>query len=270
MVVIPLDLSTKFFMNGDGMYLMYVDESGDPGLVNSPSQYFALSGLVIHEIYWKEFLDRIKAFRITMKEIYGLNLRDEIHSAKFIKRGAGVPIPKHNRLLILKRFAECLADMPFISVTNIIINKTGKQEDYDVFSNAWRALFQRFDTTLFFKNFPRPHFEKDSGMVFCDNTDGKKLTSLMRKMAVYNPVPYEGGVGFRNIPVRNIIEDPNLRNSLHSHFIQAADLCAFLLYQLYCPKEYYKTKAGKGYFKLLEPILNTRASKSNNDGIVCL
>lgn len=252
------------------MYLMYVDESGDPGLINSPSPYFALSGLVLHEIYWKEFLERIKFFRLTMRDVYGLSLRDEIHSAKYIDRGSGVSILKHNRLLILKRFAECLADMPFISVTNVIINKAGKPPEYDVFSNAWRALFQRFDTTLFFKNFPGNHFEKDSGMVFCDNTDGKKLTSLMRKMAVYNPVPYEGGVGFRNIPVRNIIEDPNLRNSLHSHFIQAADLCAFLLYQLYCPKVYYKAKAGMGYFKLLKPILNTRASNSNINGIVLL
>jgi hypothetical protein len=30
------------------MYFMYVDESGDPGLVGSPTRYFTLSGLVIH------------------------------------------------------------------------------------------------------------------------------------------------------------------------------------------------------------------------------
>jgi len=205
-----------------------------------------------------------------MRDVYGLNLRDEIHSAKYVDRGSGVSVPKHNRLLILKRFAECLADMPFISVTNVIINKADKPDKYDVFSNAWRALFQRFDTTLFYENFPGNHYEKDNGMVFCDNTDGKKLTALMRKMAVYNPVPFEGGVGFRNIPIRNIIEDPNLRNSAHSHFVQAADLCAFLLYQLHCPKTYYKRKTGKGYFRILESILNTSASKKNSYGIVYL
>ncbi len=249
---------------------MYVDESGDPGLVNSPSQYFALSGIVLHETYWKEFLERIKTFRLAMRDTYGLNLRDEIHSAKYIKRGSGISIPKHNRLLILKRFTECLASMPFVSVTNIIINKADKQTDYDVFSNAWRAMFQRFDTTLFSGNFPGINFERDNGMVFCDNTDGKKLTSLMRKMSVYNPVPFEGGVGYRNLPIRNIIEDPNLRDSQHSHFIQAADLCAFLLYQLYCPKVYYKKKTGTGYFRLLKPILNVHANKRNLNGIVVL
>jgi hypothetical protein len=28
------------------MFLMYVDESGDPGLINSPTRYYVLSGLV--------------------------------------------------------------------------------------------------------------------------------------------------------------------------------------------------------------------------------
>jgi len=253
------------------MYLMYVDESGDPGLVNSPSPYFALSGLVIHERKWKEFLEEIKIFRKTMREVYGLNLRDEIHSAKYTDRGSGVSIPKHNRLLILKRFTEFLASRSYISITNVIIKKADKPPDYDVFSNAWRTLFQRFDTTLKFKNFPCNYNQEDNGMVFCDNTDGKKLTALMRKMAVYNPVPFDGNMGFRNIPIQNIIEDPNLRDSNHSHFIQAADLCAFLLYQLYCPKNYYRKKVGRsGYFRILEPILNKAASKKNEYGIVYL
>ena len=34
------------------MFLMYVDESGDSGLINSPSTHFVLSGLVIHESDW--------------------------------------------------------------------------------------------------------------------------------------------------------------------------------------------------------------------------
>ena len=31
------------------MYLMYIDESGDTGTNNSPTQYFVLSAIVIHE-----------------------------------------------------------------------------------------------------------------------------------------------------------------------------------------------------------------------------
>lgn len=38
------------------MYLMYVDESGDYGMPadGSPSNLFCLSGLVVHELRWRE------------------------------------------------------------------------------------------------------------------------------------------------------------------------------------------------------------------------
>lgn len=32
------------------MYLMYVDESGDSGLLGSPTRYFVVSGIVLHEL----------------------------------------------------------------------------------------------------------------------------------------------------------------------------------------------------------------------------
>lgn len=39
------------------MYLLYVDESGDTGHVNSPTKHFVLSALVIHEDQWLNILD---------------------------------------------------------------------------------------------------------------------------------------------------------------------------------------------------------------------
>ena len=41
------------------MYLMYVDESGDTGLVNSPTAYFVLSGIIVHESNWRQFLNHL-------------------------------------------------------------------------------------------------------------------------------------------------------------------------------------------------------------------
>ena len=39
------------------MYLMYVDESGDIGPVaKSPTRYFILSAIVIHEMKWRDIL----------------------------------------------------------------------------------------------------------------------------------------------------------------------------------------------------------------------
>ena len=49
------------------MYLMYVDESGDTGLANSPTRYFVLSGIVVHESRWREFINALVAFRRTLR-----------------------------------------------------------------------------------------------------------------------------------------------------------------------------------------------------------
>ncbi len=54
------------------MYLMYVDESGDPGTVNSPTRYFVLSGLVVHELSWLATLDSLIDFRRRMRDTFGL------------------------------------------------------------------------------------------------------------------------------------------------------------------------------------------------------
>jgi Protein of unknown function (DUF3800) len=54
------------------MYLMYVDESGDTGLGRSPTNYFALSGIIVHESRWREFINQLIAFRKTLRAVYSL------------------------------------------------------------------------------------------------------------------------------------------------------------------------------------------------------
>jgi len=66
------------------MYLMYVDESGDIGKVNSPSNYFVLSAVILHENDWLNILDDMIVFRRGLKSRYGLGMNEEIHASVFI------------------------------------------------------------------------------------------------------------------------------------------------------------------------------------------
>lgn len=255
------------------MYLMYVDESGDPGMANSPTRWFILSGLVIHELRWISYLEELVAFRRMLKQQFGLRLRDEIHAAHFITHpGELAAIPKHHRLEILRRFADQLANMPDLSVINIVVDKHGKPQAYDPFAMAWRALIQRFENTLAHRNFPGPRHPDERGMLFPDRTDERKLRLLMRRMRTYNPVPNQAtfGAGYRNLQLRNIIEDANHRDSAISYLIQAADLCAYLLYQQLTPSSYMRKKSGQNYFSRLRPILCRHAAPRDPDGIVRL
>lgn len=255
------------------MYLMYADESGDCGMQNSPTRYFALSGVVVHESCWRECLDQIVQFRRRMRVTYGLYTRDEIHSAVMINRpGELIRIKRHDRLAVIRAFADELAKMTYLRIINVLVDKRNKPADYDPFGAAWRALIQRFENTLDHRNFPGAHDVANCGIVFPDNTDNKKLRQILRAMRRYNPVPNQPqwGAGYRNMALRAVIEDPGFRDSADSFFIQAADLAAFLLYQKHQPSSYMRKKAGSNYFERLDPILCKVACTSDPQGIVRL
>jgi hypothetical protein len=256
------------------MYIMYVDESGDTGMVRSPTRYFALSSLIVHERRWRELIDRLIAFRKTLRAAYALPLRTEIHAAEFIRHPPVPGMPRHIRLAILRNFIDELAKIDFISITSIMVQKAGKSASYDLFTNAWQALFQRFENTMNYGNFPGG-FRSDFGIVITDNTDGMKLQRMVRRMAVYNPVPhlvsiYGMGSGYRNIPIVKIIEDPNMRDSKYSYLVQACDVVAYFLLQRFTPNNYIRNMGAHHYYDRLRPVLNVRASTAHPLGIVVL
>jgi hypothetical protein len=248
---------------------MYVDESGDTGLVNSPTDRFVLSGLVIHESRWRDFINQMADFRKTMRAVHKLPLRTEIHAAHFIKSPPVRSMPRYTRLAILRNLLDELAKMDFISITTVVVRKQGKPADYDVFHYAWQALFQRFENTLKFGNFPGGH-RNDFGIVLTDATDGKRLTRMVRRMSVVNYIPSQFGSSSRNIPILRIIEDPHPKDSRSSFFIQAADACAYFAMQRARPNAFIKRSNAERYFDRLLPILNKKASPSHRFGVVVL
>jgi len=251
------------------MYLIYVDESGDTGLNGSPTNYFALSGFVVHELRWHETLERMIQFRKDLRARYGLKLREEIHSAEILhKPGDLRRIAKSLRLRMLRDVLDFQATLPDVNLINVIIDKANKPPNFDVFEAAWETIIQRFHNTLSYKNFPGPQNPQDKGLIIVDKTEEKRLRDLKRRMGKFNPVPNLGGPGYRPIPVTTIVEDAVHRNSMHSFFIQMVDVNAYFLMQKYAPSKYIKKQGAKNYFDRLAPVLCTVASRTNLLGIV--
>lgn len=257
------------------MYFMYVDESGDSGPVsNSPTRYFVLTGIVVHDLSWHEALKRLVSFRQRMRTTFGLQMREEIHAGPMISRpGRLARIKRNDRLTIIRLFLDELASMTYLSIINVRVDKQGKPDEYDPFERAWEALIQRFENTLRWRNFPRPKnlLGQDVGMIFCDAADEARLRSLYRRMRAYNPIPNKQtffGGGYRQMPLTRIAEDPTIRQSQHSYFIQAADTAAFALYQYYAPSTYVRKKSARNYLLRLAPVLCKVASKNHKQGIV--
>jgi hypothetical protein len=247
---------------------MYVDESGDPGLIGSPSPYYVLTGVVLHELRWKQSLDRLIVFRRGIKTAYGLRVTTEIHASEFISNPGPkiIGIKRNGRLAILRHFLDEAARNQDMNIITVIVDKTGKPAAYDVFENAWQALIQRFENTIRYRNFTGPKNPEDKGMIFPDFTQ-RKLTRLLRKMRYHNYVPKGAGLGggSRNLPIEIVIEDPNPRDSGDSYFIQVADVAAYFAHQHVRPNKYVRSKGARNYYRRLDPILCKHASPSDPD-----
>ena len=253
------------------MYLVDVDESGDVGSKMGSSRYFALSGLVVHELRWHDTLDSIIAFRRRARAKDGLKLREEIHANHFIHRPGNLArIAKSMRLRLLRDVVDFQAGLPHVSILNVLIDKEGRPADYDIFQSAWRALIQRFENTISQRNFAGPRNAQDLGLLVVDQTEEAGLRNLTRKMRVCNPVPNMGGGGYRQLPIKTIVEDAVHRDSLHSYFIQLADVNAYFLYQKHAPAGYIRKKGARHYFARLDPALCKVASLTDAQGIVRL
>lgn len=260
-------------MNNTGgveMYLMYVDESGDPGLINSPTTHFCLSGLVVHEARWREFINALLAFKKSMRRVHGLRVRQELHASEFINSRA-FDAPRHVRLAVLRNTLDELAKLDYISITNVVVSKAGKPAGYDVFNKAWMTLFQRFENTLRYGNYPGGH-QNDNGIVITDATNGTALLRMVRKMAVINHVPNQPqfGAGSRNIPIVRIVEDPHGKDSRDTLALQAVDVVSYFLGQKFNANSYIRRKGAVHHFDRLLPVLNLRASSGRNLGIVTI
>jgi len=247
---------------------MYIDESGDVGNVNSPTNYFILSSLIFQENHWQNLLDDLIVFRKGLKLKYNLKLREEIHASYFINGGGLTPqislINRYNRLMILRDCLDWLNSRNEISIISIRMNKLTCASD--VFETTWGTLIQRFENTLLHNNFPGPQ-NNDKGIIISDNTDGGKLTRLLRKMRKINYIPNNNSLysgGSRNMPLRNIIEDPILRDSQNSFFHQMVDVVAYFAKQYYTPNLYIKKKKAKEYYGRLNNVVNQNVTTKNS------
>lgn len=161
-----------------------------------------------------------------------------------------------------------LNTQPDISVFSVCVDKNGKAKD--VFEMAWEKLIQRFENTIESRNFNGPKNEFEKGIILSDNTDGKKLTQLVRKMRHYNVIPNDAnhGDGYRDLALKYIIEDPILRDSQNSLMHQMNDVLAYCARQIYEPNKYMTKKGGHLLYKRFGTVLIRKVTRYNNFGIV--
>ncbi len=211
------------------MYLVYFDESGDSGFSNSPSLYFSLAGLVIHEDRWLDFLNKLVDFRRHLKSTYSLPMRVELRANSLIhkkKEFRKLSISRTDRLKIFKEALTFLdKNSGEIQVFAVVIDKQKvRRKNLDIRSVAWEYALQRVQNML--KAFSDSDAEEHAA-IFPDEGHHFLIKQLIRKMRRHHYVPsFYGGPPLK-VLAEHIVEDPNDRLSHESYIIQLADLSAY-------------------------------------------
>lgn len=249
---------------------MYVDESGDPGLKSTISNYFVLSGLIIHENDWIDIFNDFISLRRKFFQQYKLPVRGEIHAGAMIngRLTENYNIQKNDRFMILRKTIDWLASKSNLNIISVIVDKTNFSTSDEVFEYAWETLIQRFENTLKNNNFNAKYNNQDCGIVIPDNTNGEVLRKLLRKMRRINYIPSKFSSTPRNVPIKFVIEDPFFKDSAESYFTQMIDVVSYFSLQFIQPNKYVKKQGAKNYFTRLAPILLTAASPSDTYGRV--
>lgn len=255
------------------MYLMYVDECGDKGMSHDSSRYFILSGMVVHESNWLEFGKAMSRAKHKAYNDYGLDTRLELHAKSMLGRSEKeyALISKHARVLLLRDILRAeAACTDFIRIINVVVDKEDKSYGFDVFTAAWDALINRFETTIRKSNFPADSsLVREHGLLVVDETDENALRKHVRQMRWNNMIPSKinpGGTYQNNLV--SVIEDPMHRKSDNSIFIQLSDVNAYFLKQKIEPNTTMKKHNAQFFFEILEPVLLKEASRKDPLGIV--
>jgi len=247
------------------MYLMYVDESGDPGPYNGlNSKFYILSGLIIEDRNWMQLFERSKTFRNYLKNEYGFPLRTEIHSSELARVKKNEIYKQFRKSVRMKIFKDsCSAISQIFSACKIINVCFDKRNFIDVKSFqdlAWNRLVRRFDYHL-------KEDLYDLGMIVPDIGDNKAITSQLRRLRSGDFL-YPKYSESLSTMVENIIEDPVFRDSNNSIFIQFADCIVTALRYKEFPKSSLNKYQVHHQYKKLTHLYFVPARSNEELGIV--
>lgn len=66
------------------MHILFVDESGDPGLNNSPTRQYVLAGLLMPLSAWWGCRQRLLDHRERIQQSYGAKIEAELHASEYL------------------------------------------------------------------------------------------------------------------------------------------------------------------------------------------
>jgi hypothetical protein len=207
------------------MYMMFVDESGDPGYPPDGkwakfggSKIFTKVGVILHGWKWKAWNERL----LQLKKRNGLAWDDEI-KASFIRKGKGCfigwDLPR--RMGFLKDIAELIGNNLDITLIGIVIDK--RKVDVSQNDRLVNPHIRSMEFLLERYNFFLDNQRDKAGIVVLDPTHEKSDDEL-RYFQSYLQTHSE------HLKPLHLVESTFFAKSHTSNMIQVADVCTNIFY----------------------------------------
>ena len=253
---------------------VYCDETGDDGNNTMSSDIFVLTSIYMPSESWNENYKKVKEFRKTWRQNYGIHITEEMHTKQFLTDKD--PFRKYGwsneqKQQMLKEFTFLIASLD-IMIINTVIDKTKiNVDEYNVLEKALTYSIQRI--------------ENDSAgnwnyIIISDKGRISPMRKTARAIRAYNPIHSQFG-GMVNKPIKYLLEDILEKDSKESYNIQICDFVSYFVH-LYYTVKYLNKGIPKRASRLIDNgfvgsvmatlreagVLNLKANSSNEYGLV--
>ena len=204
------------------MYLTYFDESGDIGIANSPTNWFVLNAVLVHESAWLSTNDALAAMKRTLQSKYGIAARAELKAVNF-RNGKGafryLGLSMRRRMQVYREVLEWESRLSIRTFSVAVQKKQASNLGWDPRYAAWAFALHTLD---------RFCIERDEwATLFPDEGHGPFIRRCLRELRLQGSTSRRHSPGGVPMKIERILEDPNDRHSHDSYFIQIADLNAY-------------------------------------------
>lgn len=194
------------------MNLLFIDESGDNGLVEGCSEYYILAGVAVPAHHWKEYFWQIQEARRWIVQQYAISFQELKGKDIFSHKGPffDSAIKPGDLKRIYERLLDVLCD-PKVELFAGIFKKTAFLRQFQTpdlkrlvkpFNEySWRAFLRAYHRYLI--DLSQTSGQPQNGVVYFDRTPSheKLVRQMVRELArvLDQEMPYPGA---------GIVEDP--------------------------------------------------------------
>jgi hypothetical protein len=219
------------------VYLVYLDESGDTGVVaGSPTPTYTVACVLVHATHWVGLFEDLLRFRRYLSQSFGLRMRQEVKANELVKGSgpwASLPHGDRVRKRIYRSFMRLQGKAGTVKTFAVVIDKSRCATSDEVREKAWRHALERVESFARYNN--------ETVMLVPDSGNYDRFRKLCREMRRHSHVGSVMGGALARPLIRYLIDDPVERDSKQSYMVQLADLNAYAAYRRERPDPLFPT-----------------------------